>query len=53
LAPANDVKNIIENGFSKTGTNDVKFELNGLREDANLALLQTKLLKSVLTTEQL
>jgi hypothetical protein len=53
LAPANDVKNIIENGFSKTGTSDVKFELNGLREDAKLALLQTKLLKSVLTTEQL
>jgi hypothetical protein len=44
LARANDVKTIIENGLAKIGRNDVKFELNGFGEDANL-------LKNELTTE--
>lgn len=33
LARANDVKNIIESGLSKTGRKDVKFELYGFGED--------------------
>jgi len=37
LARANDVKNIIESGLSKTGRSDVKFELHGFGEDDNKA----------------
>ncbi|MFQ3173324.1 MAG: hypothetical protein ACI9WT_000301 [Flavobacterium sp.] len=42
LARANDVKTIIEKGLSKTGRNDVKFELNGFGEDANNAPFENK-----------
>lgn len=37
LARANDVKNSIESGLSKTARNDVKFELHGFGEDLNKA----------------
>ena len=42
LARANDVKNIIENGLSKTARNDVKFELHGFGEDENKAPFENK-----------
>jgi hypothetical protein len=42
LARANDVKKIIENGLSKTGRNDVKFELHGFGEDENKAPFENK-----------
>ncbi|MFT5243820.1 MAG: outer membrane protein OmpA-like peptidoglycan-associated protein [Psychroserpens sp.] len=42
LARANDVKNIIENSLSKTGRNDVIFELNGFGEDENKAPFTNK-----------
>ncbi len=42
LARANDVKSIIESGLSKTGRNDVKFELHGFGEDENKAPFENK-----------
>ncbi len=42
LARANDVKNIIESGLSKTGRKDVKFELQGFGEDTNKAPFNNK-----------
>jgi hypothetical protein len=42
LARANDVKNIIENGLSKTGRNDVKFEFNGFGENEKQSPFENK-----------
>jgi len=42
LARANDVKKIMENGLSKAGRNDVKFEIFGYGEDPNLSLFDNK-----------
>ncbi|NOU48289.1 MAG: OmpA family protein [Bacteroidales bacterium] len=39
---ANDVKRIMENGLSKAGRNDVKFEIFGYGEDPNLTLFDNK-----------
>jgi len=42
LARANDVKGILENGLSKAGRTDVKFEVHGFGEDQNLAPFNNK-----------
>ena len=42
LARANDVKTILENGLSKAGRSDVKFEVHGFGEDQNLAPFENK-----------
>lgn len=42
LARANDVKNIIESGLSKSGRNDVKFEVLGYGEDENKSPFENK-----------
>lgn len=42
LARANDVKNTIESGLSKTARNDVEFELHGFGEDQNKAPFENK-----------
>jgi outer membrane protein OmpA-like peptidoglycan-associated protein len=42
LARANDVKNILENGLSKAGRNDVKFEVLGYGEDENRSPFENK-----------
>ena len=42
LARANDVKKIMENGLSKAGRNDVKFEIRGFGEDQKLAQFDNK-----------
>lgn len=42
LDRANDVRNIIENGLSKAGRNDVKFEVYGFGEDQNLSPFDNK-----------
>jgi outer membrane protein OmpA-like peptidoglycan-associated protein len=42
LARANDVKNTIENGLSKAGRKDVKFELSGYGENQNSAPFENK-----------
>jgi outer membrane protein OmpA-like peptidoglycan-associated protein len=42
LARANDVKGILENGLSKAGRTDVKFEIHGFGEDQNLAPFNNK-----------
>ncbi len=42
LARANDVKDILENGLTKAGRTDVKFEVHGFGEDQNLAPFNNK-----------
>jgi outer membrane protein OmpA-like peptidoglycan-associated protein len=42
LARANDVKSIMENGLSKAGRNDVKFEVLGYGEDENKSPFENK-----------
>lgn len=42
LARANDVKNIIESGLSKSSRNDVKFEVLGYGEDENKSPFENK-----------
>ncbi|MDI1304517.1 MAG: outer membrane beta-barrel protein [bacterium] len=42
LARANDVKSIIESGLSKSGRNDVKFEVLGYGEDENKSPFENK-----------
>jgi len=42
LARANDVKGILENGLTKAGRTDVKFEVHGFGEDQNLAPFNNK-----------
>ena len=42
IARANDVKTILENGLSKAGRSDVKFEVHGFGEDQNLAPFENK-----------
>ncbi|MFV8326495.1 OmpA family protein [Flavobacterium sp. ZS1P14] len=42
LARANDVKSILESGLSKTGRNDVKFEVLGYGEDENKSPFENK-----------
>lgn len=41
-ARANDVKGILENGLTKAGRTDVKFEVHGFGEDQNLAPFNNK-----------
>jgi len=42
LARANDVKAILEDGLTKAGRTDVKFEVHGFGEDQNLAPFNNK-----------
>ncbi|MFV7235739.1 OmpA family protein [Flavobacterium sp. ZB4R12] len=42
LARANDVKSILQSGLSKTGRNDVKFEVLGYGEDENKSPFENK-----------
>ncbi|MDI6033450.1 OmpA family protein [Flavobacterium sp. LB2P84] len=42
LARANDVKNILESSLSKTGRNDVKFEVTGEGENENKSPFENK-----------
>ena len=42
IARANDTKLILENGLSKAGRSDVKFEVHGYGEDQNLAPFENK-----------
>ena len=42
LARANDVKGILEDGLTKAGRTDVKFEVHGFGEDQNLAPFNNK-----------
>ena len=42
LARANDVKGILENGLTKVGRTDVKFDVHGFGEDQNLAPFNNK-----------
>ena len=42
IARANDAKIILENGLSKAGRSDVKFEVHGFGEDQNLAPFDNK-----------
>ncbi|MDI5950144.1 OmpA family protein [Flavobacterium yafengii] len=42
LARANDVKNILESSLSKTGRNDVKFEVTGKGENENKSPFENK-----------
>ncbi len=37
MARANDVMNIIKNGMTRAGRNDVKFEVYGFGEDTKLS----------------
>jgi outer membrane protein OmpA-like peptidoglycan-associated protein len=42
LARANEVKNILESALSKSGRNDVKFEINGYGEDPKFSPFENK-----------
>ena len=42
LARANDVKSILASGLSKTGRNDVKFEVVGYGENENKSPFENK-----------
>ena len=42
LARANDVRRIIENGLSKSGRTDVKFEVDGFGEDQKLSQFENE-----------